>query len=117
LREVWNGENALPLLALGGVLKFKPEEGRGLSVERLRAGRVTVRLRQGGERLRIDHRRSRRTLKNLFQERGVPPWHRDRLPLIYCDENLVSVPGIGDACEFRAEPGEAGLIVTWEPFE
>jgi tRNA(Ile)-lysidine synthase len=116
LREVWNGENALPLLALGGVLKFKPEEGRGLSLERLRAGRVTVRLRQGGERLRLDHRRPRRTLKNLFQERGVPPWQRDRLPLIYCDENLVSVPGIGDACEFRAEPGEAGLIVTWEPF-
>jgi tRNA(Ile)-lysidine synthase len=113
--EVWNGENALPLLALGGVLKFKPEEGRGLSVGRLRAGRVTVRLRQGGERLRLDPRRPRRTLKNLFQERGVPPWRRDRLPLVYCGDSLVSVPGIGDACEFRAEPGEAGLIVTWEP--
>jgi tRNA(Ile)-lysidine synthase len=116
LNEVWNGENALPLVALGGVLKFKPEEGRGLSVDRLRSGRVTVRLRRGGERLRLDRRRPRRTLKNLFQERGVPPWRRDRLPLVYCDENLVSVPGIGDACEFRAEPGEAGLIVTWEPF-
>ena len=116
LSEVWNGENALPLLALGGVLKFKPEEGRGLSAERLRTGRVTVRLRRGGERLRLDTRRPRRTLKNLFQERGVPPWHRDRLPLVYCGESLVSVPGVGDACEFRAAPGEAGLIVTWEPF-
>jgi tRNA(Ile)-lysidine synthase len=116
LNEVWNGENALPLLPLGGVLKFKPEEGRGLSAERLRAERVTVRLRRGGERLRLDHRRPRRTLKNLFQEHGVPPWRRDRLPLIYCGESLVSVPGIGDACEFRAAPGEAGLIVTWEPF-
>ncbi|HKW37126.1 MAG TPA: tRNA lysidine(34) synthetase TilS [Burkholderiales bacterium] len=115
LNERWNGENALPLLALGGVLKFKPEEGRGLSVDRLRAEPVTVRLRRGGERLRLDHRRPRRTLKNLFQERGVPPWRRDRLPLVYCGERLVSVPGVGDACEFRAEPGEAGLIVTWEP--
>jgi len=115
MSEVWNGENALPLLALGGVLKFKPEEGRGLSVARLRTEPVTVRLRQGGERLRLDHRRPRRTLKNLFQERGVPPWRRDRLPLVYCGEKLVSVPGIGDACEFRAEPGEAGLIVAWEP--
>jgi tRNA(Ile)-lysidine synthase len=116
LCEVWSGENALPLLALGGVLKFKPEEGRGLSVARLRTERVTVRLRHGGERLRPDHRRPRRTLKNLFQEQGVPPWRRDCLPLIYCGENLVSVPGLGDACEFQAEPGEAGLIVTWEPF-
>jgi tRNA(Ile)-lysidine synthase len=115
LNEEWNGENALPLLALGGVLKFKPEEGRGLSVERLRSDLVTVRLRKGGERLRLDLRRPRRTLKNLFQERGVPPWRRDRLPLVYCGERLVSVPGVGDACEFRAGPGEAGLIVTWEP--
>jgi tRNA(Ile)-lysidine synthase len=117
LREVWDGENALPMLSLGGVLKFKPEEGRGLSLAKLRAGRVTVRLRQGGERLRLDTSRPRRTLKNLFQERGIPPWHRDRLPLVFCGDELVSVPGIGDACEFRAAPGEAGLIVTWEPFE
>ena len=117
LCEVWDGANALPMLSLGGVLKFKPEEGRGLSLAKLRAGRVTVRLRQGGERLRLDARRPRRTLKNLFQERGVPPWRRDRLPLVYCGDELVSVPGIGDACEFRAAPGEPGLIVTWEPFE
>src|SRR6267378_5408959 len=117
LCEVWDGANALPMLSLGGVLKFKPEEGRGLSLAKLRAGRVTVRLRQGGERLRLDARRPRRTLKNLFQERGVPPWQRGRLPLVYCGDELVSVPGIGDSCEFRAAPGEAGLIVTWEPFE
>jgi tRNA(Ile)-lysidine synthase len=117
LREVWDGGNALPMLSLGGVLKFKPEEGRGLSLARLRAARVTVRVRQGGERLQLDSRRPRRTLKNLFQEQGIPPWRRDALPLIFCGEELVSVPGIGDACQFRAAPGEAGLIVTWEPFE
>ncbi len=117
LCEVWDGGNALPMLSLGGVLKFKPEEGRGLSLARLRAGHVTVRLRQGGERLRLDTNRPRRTLKNLFQERGIPPWRRDCLPLVFCGDELVSVPGIGDACEFRAAPGEAGLIVAWEPFE
>src|SRR6266702_4222 len=47
-RESWNGENALPLLALGGVLKFKPEEGRGLSLAKLRQAPVTVRVRRGG---------------------------------------------------------------------
>jgi len=112
--EKWSGESALPLLALGGILKFKPEEGRGLSLEKLRGAPVTVRLRHGGEKLKTDERRPRRTLKNLLQERGIPPWRRDRLPLLYCGEQLVSVPGIGDACEFRALPGESGLIVTWE---
>ena len=117
LCEIWDGANALPILSLGGVLRFRPEEGRGLSLAKLRAVRVTARLRQGGERLRLDAGRPRRTLKNLFQERGIPPWRRDRLPLVYCGDELVSVPGIGDAFEFRAVPGEAGLIVTWEPFE
>jgi tRNA(Ile)-lysidine synthase len=98
-------------------MKFTPEEGRGLSLAQLREAPVTVRLRRGGERLRLDRHRPRRTLKNLFQEQGVPPWRRDRLPLVFCGEELVSVPGIGDACEFRAAPGEAGLIVTWEQFE
>jgi tRNA(Ile)-lysidine synthase len=117
LCEVWDGGNVLLMLSLGGALKFRPEEGRGLSLSRLRAERVTARLRQGGERLRLDAGRPRRTLKNLFQERGIPPWRRDRLPLIFCGDELVCVPGIGDACEFRAAPGESGLIVTWEPLE
>ncbi|MGB7542471.1 MAG: tRNA lysidine(34) synthetase TilS [Burkholderiales bacterium] len=114
LREDWSGENALPLLGLGGVLSFRPEEGRGLSLPKLRSEPVTVRLRRGGERLRPDCRRPRRSLKNLFQEKRVPPWQRDRLPLLYCGENLVSVPEVGYECEFQAAPGEPGLIVVWE---
>ena len=105
----------LPLLALRGTLRFKPEEGRGVSVEKLRGGEVAVRLRRGGERLQPDCRRPRRTLKNLFQEHGFPPWRRDRHPLIYCGDALVSVPGVGDDCRWQAAAGEPGLIVTWEP--
>jgi tRNA(Ile)-lysidine synthase len=97
-------------------MRFKPEEGRGLSVAKLRQAPISLRLRQGGERLRPDLHRPRRALKNLFQERGVPPWRRDRLPLVYCGEEIVSVPGVADACEFVAEPDERGLIVSWEPF-
>ena len=112
----WDGEPSLPLMALDGLLHFKPEEGRGLSVEKLRSAPVTIRLRRGGERLRIDARKPHRTLKNLWQEKGTPPWRRDRLPLLYCAENLVCVPGIGDDVEWRAAPGERGLIVSWQPF-
>lgn len=114
--ELWSGESSLPLLSLGGVLRFKPEESRGLSAVRLRSESVSLRLRRGGEQLKPDCRRPRRTLKNLFQERGMPPWRRDRLPLVYCGDTLVSVPGIGDDCDWQAAPGEAGLIVSWEPF-
>ncbi len=114
-RVAWEGEGALPLVELGGVLRFKPEEGRGLSVDRLKAGTVTVRVRRGGERLQPDAKRPRRTLKNLFQERGVPPWRRVALPLVYCGETLVCVPGVGEESAWRAARGARGLIVSWEP--
>ncbi len=112
----WEGEPSLPLMALDGMLHFQPEEGRGLSVEKLRSAPVTIRLRSGGERLRIDTRKPHRTLKNLWQEKGTPPWRRDRLPLLYCADELVCVPGIGDNVDWRAASGERGLIVTWQPF-
>jgi tRNA(Ile)-lysidine synthase len=116
LPQDWNGEPIVPLPALGGVLRFRPEEGRGLSVERLRSAPVTLRRRAGGERLRLAAAGSSRTLKNLFQEAGVPPWERERLPLVFCGEKLVAVPGIGEAAGWRAGAGERGLIVSWEPF-
>ena len=113
-REIWGGEGTLPLLALGGVLRFKPEEGRGVSAARLRRAEVTVRVRRGGERLQPDGRRPRRTLKNLLLEHRIPPWRREHLPCLYCGDELVSVPGIGDDCAWQAAKGEPGLIITWE---
>lgn len=116
-REDWAGENELPLLALGGVLRFKPEEGRGVSVRKLNRAGVTVRLRRGGERFQPDARRPHRTLKNLLQEKGIPWWRRGRWPLVYCGEALVCVPGIGDDCAWQADRSEPGLIISWETLE
>lgn len=109
----WQGETELRLANLGGVMRFSSGDG-GLSAVRLRAGKVTLRLRRGGELLQPDCRRPHRTLKYLFHERGIPPWRRDRLPLVFCDGNLVSIPGVGIDCRWKAGPGEPGVIVTWE---
>ncbi|MDD2777169.1 MAG: tRNA lysidine(34) synthetase TilS [Gallionella sp.] len=54
---------------------------------------LTLRLRQGGETLRPHPQSPTRTVKNLLQEHGVPPWLRERLPLVYCGERLVAVIG------------------------
>ena len=114
--EPWNAEPALPLMALGGVLRCKPEIGRGLSATRLRSQASSLRLRRGGERLRVRSGRPHRSLKNLFQEHGVPPWRRDRVPLIYCGEELICVPGLGESSDWQAGEGEPGVIASWEPF-
>ncbi|GAB7523749.1 tRNA lysidine(34) synthetase TilS [Paraburkholderia sp. 2C] len=53
-----------------------------------------ARARSGGERMRCDAHGPTRTLKNLFQERGVPSWKRD-VPLLYAGELLLYVPLLG----------------------
>jgi tRNA(Ile)-lysidine synthase len=106
----WKGESRLQLPALGGELRFRKVKGRGIAAAHRP---LSVRLRSGGERLQPDARRPRRTLKNLFQEAGVPPWRRERLPLLYKGADLVWVPGLGIDARFSATAGEAGLIPEW----
>jgi tRNA(Ile)-lysidine synthase len=55
---------------------------------------LVARSRRGGERMRCDVDGPSRTLKNLFQERGVPAWKRD-VPLLYVGDTLLFVPLIG----------------------
>ena len=76
---------------------------------------MTLRLRRGGERLRPDGRRPRRSLKNLLQESAIPPWERETLPLLFSGDNLVWAPGIGVDCGYQAQPGEVAVAVAWEP--
>jgi tRNA(Ile)-lysidine synthase len=108
--KTWNGESRLALPALGGELRFKRVRGRGIDA---RLKPLQVRLRSGGERLKLDARRPRRTLKNLFQEAGVPPWERERLPLLYRGDDLVWAPGLGVDVRFLAASRAEGLLPEW----
>jgi tRNA(Ile)-lysidine synthase len=111
----WRGEARLALPEAGGVLILERAKGRGISAARLRGGAVTIRPRTGGERFQPDCLRPRRSLKNLLQEARVAPWLRERLPLIFHDEMLVWVPGIGVDCAFQAGKGEPALLPRWSP--
>jgi len=109
----WHGERKVALAALGGILSFHRTRAQGISMARLQAGPVTIRLRRGGERLQPDARRPRRSLKNLLQEARIAPWQRDSLPLIYCGKRLAWAAGVGVDSEFQAGPGEAALRPEW----
>jgi len=108
----WNGEAELDWPALGGRLNFVETQGAGIGAEKLRRAPVTLRLRSGGETLRPSPNAAKRSLKNLLQEHGVPPWRRERLPLVYCGEELVCVVGVAVAAEYQAGEGEAGLVFS-----
>jgi tRNA(Ile)-lysidine synthase len=91
-----------------------PVSGAGLDSIRLQGKPLTVRFRRGGERLRPLGQRHHRSLKKLFQEAGVPPWERSRIPLIYVEEILAAVPGLWVAAELAASPGESGWQPQWQ---
>jgi len=113
--RAWNGESRLAIPALEGELRFRRVRGQGIDSTLLKGKSFQVRLRSGGERLQIDARRPRRTLKNLFQEAGVPPWERERLPLIFCGDDLVWVPGVGVDAKYLSVGDATGIIPQWCP--
>jgi tRNA(Ile)-lysidine synthase len=108
--QEWGGQSRLKLPQLGGELRFRKARGKGIALEHKP---LSIRLRAGGERLQLDPRRPRRTLKNLFQEAGVPPWERERLPLLFSGNDLVWVPGLGIDARFQAGAGAPGLVPEW----
>ncbi|MDZ4814473.1 MAG: tRNA lysidine(34) synthetase TilS [Pseudomonadota bacterium] len=67
-------------------------DGRQLSIEgSTPPRRLSVRSRLGGESLCVAANRPRRELRLLFQEHGIPPWQRERLPYIFDGDRLIAV--------------------------
>jgi len=109
----WRGEPALTLPH--GTLEFAAVAGRGLAAVAVERAPVVVRLRAGGERIRIAPDRPRQALKRLLQSADVPHWQRDALPLVWCGDALAAVPGIGVDAAFAAAEGEGGFDIRWHP--
>ena len=97
----------------GGVVKWRETVGEGLAAAALAGGVCELRRRAGGERMRLRAGGPSRSLKNLLQEAGVPPWLRDDLPLLWVDGRLAWIAGVGVAAEFRCRPGELGVVLNW----
>jgi tRNA(Ile)-lysidine synthase len=104
---------AEPLVLPGGVLRAEPAPGTGVARRHLADGHCQVRFRQGGERLQPTGRREHHTLKHLFQDAGVPPWERARVPLIYRGDTLMAVAGYWVCEGFQAATDEPGVRFLW----
>ncbi len=105
----WTVPNALTLPG-AGELSVRPVTGDGVRASALQDA-VVVRFRRGGEHFRPRGRRETHTLKHLFQDAGVPPWQRERIPLVYVGPELVCVVGYWIADAWCARAGEDGLLI------
>jgi len=90
----WDGETPLALPAGLGTLVLAPPRRLPL----------VVRLRRGGERIVLGPNRPSQSVKHLLQQRGMPPWQRARLPLLWYGDALWAV-----GADLRAHAFDAWL--------
>jgi tRNA(Ile)-lysidine synthase len=86
----WRRQPRLALPAGAGVLVLRADPRGPIDLDAL-GPQLSVRTRQGGERLRTVAGGVRRSLKGLLQEARVPAQERAGLPLIYRGDTLVAV--------------------------
>lgn len=104
---VWGGAGPLVIASTGQTIQFvtikrSAEIAFVLNRDILKSV-LSIRFRQGGERIQPVGREGHHNLKTLFQEAGVPPWIRDRIPLLYAGDQLVAVVGYWLADEFAVK--------------
>ncbi len=75
-------------------------------------GLINTMAREGGEKFKVDSKRPRKSLKNLYQEAAIPPWQRD-VPLLYIGEELVAVAGIGISADWQTTDGPR-FTLEWQ---
>ncbi|MDJ0955941.1 MAG: tRNA lysidine(34) synthetase TilS [Arenicellales bacterium] len=103
----WNADGT----ALPGNRRLiaRPVVGRGIKKDIYDTCSISIRSRVGGERCWLPNRKNHRKLKKLFQQSGVPPWERARVPLVYVEDELVAVVGFWYCQPFNAQDGEPGM--------
>jgi len=106
----WNGA---PLaLPAGGTVALQsdlPREFAGLA--------LSVRYRQGGERLKPAGKPHSRELRLLLQEAGMPPWRRARVPLIYAGDELIAAGDLFLSATARDLFTKLGAHIMWKASE
>jgi tRNA(Ile)-lysidine synthase len=97
-------------LDLPGLGRLSAHGGRGQGIAAARLGATPVlEVRFRGARS------SGKALKKRLQTLNVPPWQRDRAPLLYSGGRLVQIGGGETPPAWRAAPGEPGFRIVWRP--
>jgi tRNA(Ile)-lysidine synthase len=95
-----------------GTLSQAAQRG-GLDAARLPPA-LHVRRRAGGETLK-PHRRARtQSVQHLCQSRGVLPWMRDALPMLYAGDALIAIGDLWLDARWCVAPQAPGVRVVWQ---
>ena len=96
-----------------GKLHFKPTNN-GINYSTI-CDNLSVRRRMGGEI--VYHNGINKTLKNVLQEAKIPPYRRERTPLLYSNNTILAMPGLFINTKLLSTRSEAGYIPIWIPYD
>jgi tRNA(Ile)-lysidine synthase len=108
----WKREAQIELGAGLGSLALVPSADGALRLRELPCP-LRIDWREAGARLKPASDRPSRTLRYLFQELGVVPWMRARVPLVLDDDRPIALADLSVDHEFAARPGEPGFALEW----
>jgi len=105
----WSGVEPLSLPDGLGSLRFVTSSAEGLQLRQPRADEtVTVRFHASGDVHKVGRDR-RRPIKKLWQELNIPPWQRDRIPLIFYNQQLIAAAGLFITREALSSDGQEAI--------
>ncbi|TPG60683.1 tRNA lysidine(34) synthetase TilS [Ewingella americana] len=111
-------DTALPLRLPDGLGQLQACEGAAQGAESIRLPRddeqVSVRFQAPGMIEKVGREHARQS-KKLWQELNVPPWQRERMPLVYYNEQLMAAPGLFITRQALAQANEPQWQVMWRP--
>lgn len=73
-------------------------------------GRLSVRCRQDGDKIRLYPSGCTKSLKKLFNEKAIPPETRASLPMLTDENGIILIPGIGFDSGVRVSENTVKII-------
>jgi tRNA(Ile)-lysidine synthase len=112
----WTGQQNIPFADFGGVLYFDAAnaDDTGIDAGWLREQPLFIRLRSGGERLKLAPNRPTKSVKYHYQAMDIPSWERPYLPIVgVAPDTLLFAAGIGMGCAHQQANGER-VRLRWQ---
>lgn len=116
--SAWHGELSLILKGdhgiAGHVTSIRSPDANALRLP-LSGETWALRMREIGDAIELSPRSGSVAVKNLFQNAAIPPWRRERWPLLVCGRTVAAIIGIATANTYKVRAGEQGLMCGWKP--
>lgn len=112
----WDVKQNLNINHLALTITANHRVTEGLAVKYLEKN-LTIKFRHGGEKIKPVGQQHTSSLKNLMQQKEIPPWCRSRIPLLYIDDELACVCGYWVADSYADKGSNAWLPVLTDRHE